>query len=262
MNIIDKEYFINAQGIQKSFGDVSVLKNVNLKIKRGEVVVIVGPSGSGKSTLLRSLIKLDDIDKGEIYVDDNCLVKNLDDGVKYASCEFMQKILLKFGMVFQDFSLFPHMTVLENVALAPMKVFGFKKEDAFCLAKKNLEEVELGDKCDFYPCELSGGQKQRIAIARVLAMNPEVILFDEPTSALDPELASGVLSIIRKIVLEKNKTIIVVTHNMNFALGVADRIIFMENGRIIEDVCCKEGFRFSKESRANEFFATSYGVRG
>ena len=217
---------ISAKNIVKSFGKLEVLKDVSLEINEGEVVALIGPSGSGKSTLLRSLIHLETVDKGTISIEGETVVKN---GIYQKNNAFQ-----KLGMVFQNFNLFPHKSVLENITLAPMLVNGETREEAEASALKLLESVGLSDKVDAYPYQLSGGQQQRVAIARALAMKPRAMLFDEPTSALDPELTGEILKVIRDLAA-KDMTMVIVTHEIEFAKNVADRIIFMAGGYIVEE---------------------------
>lgn len=257
MRTMNSNCLISIKGLQKSFSGISVLRDINLEIKRGDVIAIIGSSGGGKSTLLRSLIKLEDVDRGEIIVDGDCLVRNKADGVEYAQKDLMRNIRLKFGMVFQDFALFPHMSILENIVLCSIKVLGMKKEKAFYEARKILKKVGLDNFCNSYPCQLSGGQKQRVAISRALVLNPEIVLFDEPTSALDPELAKEVLEVIKKLVVEENKTMMIVTHNMKFAENVANKVVFMDEGEIIEIGSPQEIFFSPKNSRLKKFLLHS-----
>jgi len=216
---------INAKKIYKSFGELQVLKDVNLEVKKGEVISIIGPSGSGKSTLLRCLNLLENPTAGHIIFEGTDITDpNVDINVHRQ----------KMGMVFQHFNLFPHKSVLENITLAPSKLKGMTKDQAEKEADDLLKKVGLFDKKDAYPKQLSGGQKQRIAIARALAMKPDVMLFDEPTSALDPEMVGDVLEIMRDLASE-GMTMVIVTHEMNFAKEVADRVIFMDDGKIVEE---------------------------
>ena len=222
---------INVENLSKNFGDLKVLKNISTTVNKGEVISIIGPSGSGKSTFLRCINKLEEPTEGHIYIDGMDLMdKNTD----------INKIRERVGMVFQHFNLFPNMTVLENLTLSPVMVKKESKEEAKKYASYLLEKVGLSDKANSYPTQLSGGQKQRIAIARALAMKPEVILFDEPTSALDPEMIKEVLDVIRDLAKE-GMTMLIVTHEMGFAKNVGNRILFMDNGEIIED-CSPKGF--------------------
>ena len=234
---------INITNLHKNFGDLEVLKNISTEIKKGEIISIIGPSGSGKSTFLRCINKLEEPSSGHIYIDDIDLMdKNTD----------INKIRERVGMVFQHFNLFPHMTVLDNLTLSPIMVKKESKEEAEKYALSLLEKVGLADKANSYPTQLSGGQKQRIAIARALAMKPEVILFDEPTSALDPEMIKEVLDVMRDLAKE-GMTMLIVTHEMGFARNVANRILFMDNGEIIEDCSPKEFFENPTNERIKDF---------
>ena len=246
--------FIDMLHIEKNYGSVAVLQDVSLSMERGEVVSIIGPSGSGKSTFLRCLGQLESIQKGTIIVDGATLVdtpENAGEAV-YVGKEEQQQILLKMGMVFQSFNLFPHMTVLENIMVAPRMVKGMKDADILPMAQSLLEKVGLWDKRDIYPSTLSGGQKQRVAIARALAMKPEIMLFDEPTSALDPEFTSEVLRTIKELA-EEDMTMIIVTHEMAFAREVADRVIFMADGKIQEEGTPEQVFGNPQNPRTQAF---------
>jgi polar amino acid transport system ATP-binding protein len=234
---------IEIRNVKKSFGDNEVLKDVSLMVKKGEVLVILGPSGSGKSTLIRCINKLETINGGSIIVegeDINSPQSNV------------QNLRTKVGMVFQQFNLFPHMTVLDNLTLAPLQVKGENKGESEQRALELLERVGLRDKASSYPHELSGGQQQRVAIARALAMRPDVMLFDEVTSALDPELVKGVLDIMKDLA-KAGMTMLVVTHEMGFAKEVADRVIFMDGGYILEENSPKEIFDNPQHERTREF---------
>ena len=246
--------FIDMLHIEKSFGSVAVLQDVSLSMERGEVVSIIGPSGSGKSTFLRCLGQLETIQKGTIRVDGATLVDTpVNTGTAvYVEKEEQQQILLKMGMVFQSFNLFPHMTVLENIMVAPRMVKAMKDADILPIAQSLLEKVGLWDKRDVYPSTLSGGQKQRVAIARALAMKPEIMLFDEPTSALDPEFTSEVLRTIKELA-EEDMTMIIVTHEMAFAREVADRVIFMADGKIQEEGIPEQVFGDPQNPRTQAF---------
>lgn len=234
---------INVVNLSKNFGNLKVLKNISTTINKGEVISIIGPSGSGKSTFLRCINKLEEPTEGHIYIDDMDLMdKNTD----------INKIRERVGMVFQHFNLFPNMTVLENLTLSPIMVKKESKEEAEKYASYLLEKVGLSDKANSYPTQLSGGQKQRIAIARALAMKPEVILFDEPTSALDPEMIKEVLDVMRDLAKE-GMTMIIVTHEMGFAKNVGNRILFMDNGEIIEDCSPKDFFENPTNERIKDF---------
>lgn len=226
---------IEAINIHKSFQNTEVLKGISLEVNKGEVVAIIGPSGSGKSTFLRCLNRLETADKGSIRIEGETLAAPGADGYsQYVPEAEARTICSKMGMVFQQFNLFPHLTVLENLIEAPMIVKGFKREDIVPEAEELLRKVGLADKQSSYPGRLSGGQKQRVAIARALAMKPDILLFDEPTSALDPELTGEVLKTMRQLA-EEHMTMIVVTHEMGFAREVASRVIFMDNGEIVEE---------------------------
>jgi len=225
---------LKVNNVHKRFNQLEVLKGVNLEVSKGEVIAIIGPSGSGKSTLLRCLIRLETIDKGSIEVAGKPMVSENSSGESVYSSERDIRILRKkMGMVFQNFNLFPHMSVLENIIEAPLTVNEVPRAEAEEIADQLLKKVGLYEKRNSYPCELSGGQKQRVAIARALAMNPDIMLFDEPTSALDPELTGEVLRVM-KALAEEHMTMLVVTHEIGFAREVADRVIFMDYGEIIE----------------------------
>jgi len=234
---------INVENVSKTFGSLTVLKNISMEIKKGEIVAIVGPSGSGKSTLLRCMNLLETPTSGKIFIDE---VDITDKGTD------IMAIRQKVGMVFQHFNLFPHMTVMENMIYAPTKVKKMSKSEAEDKAMKLLSQVGLSEKAAVYPATLSGGQKQRVAIARALAMDPEVILFDEPTSALDPEMVKEVLNVIKGLA-GTGITMVLVTHEMGFAREVADRICFLDGGQIIEDDTPAVFFSKPKSARAREF---------
>ncbi len=225
---------IKTENLCKSFGSLEVLKNCSLSIEKGEVVCLIGPSGAGKSTYLRSLNHLETINSGKIWIMDH-LVDDRHNGHNKAqiSAKERNELMLDMGMVFQRFNLFPHLTVLENLILAPINVKKMKKEEATALALELLKKVGLSDKANAYPSKLSGGQQQRVAIARALAMQPMMMLFDEPTSALDPELVGEVLQVMKDLA-DDGMTMIVVTHEMGFAKEVADRVVFMYQGEILE----------------------------
>ncbi|QXM07438.1 amino acid ABC transporter ATP-binding protein [Crassaminicella indica] len=225
---------IRIENIYKNFGDLEVLKDVSLKVKKGEVISIIGPSGSGKSTLLRCINYLEKIDLGRIEIEGKPIVDCEKGNRKYILEGDIRKICKKVGMVFQSFNLFPHKTVLENIIEAPIIVDKMKREKAIKIAEGLLKKIGLLDKRDVYPGKLSGGQKQRVAIARALAMNPKIMLFDEPTSALDPELVGEVLKVMKELVKER-MTMLIVTHEMAFAKEVSDRVIFMDGGKVIEE---------------------------
>ena len=238
-----KKHMVDIQGAEKDFGIVKALKGVDLKVSEGEVVLIIGPSGSGKSTLLRSINRLEALTGGQIFVDGDPLVGPEAD---------IRKIREETGMVFQDFNLFPHKTVFENITLAPMKVKGLRPEEAGEKAAKLLERVGLADRGDSYPGQLSGGQKQRVAIARALAMEPKVMLFDEPTSALDPEMVKEVLDVMLDLAKE-GMTMMVVSHEMGFARAAADRVVFMDEGEIVEIAPPDVIFDHPQEDRTKKF---------
>lgn len=237
------EPLIQVKELCKSFDGVDVLKNITTTIKKGEVVFVVGPSGSGKSTFLRCMNLLEEPTSGHIFFEGTDITdKNTD----------INLLRQKMGMVFQQFNLFPHMSIMKNMTIAPVKLLGVKEEDAVKEAEKLLARVGLLDKKDAYPAQLSGGQQQRVAIARAIAAQPEIIYFDEPTSALDPELTGEVLSVMRSLANE-GMTMIVVTHEMSFAKNVSNKIILMENGRIVEQGPSKEFFANPKEERTKAF---------
>ena len=232
---MDSKYILETEHVSKSFGSLEVLKDINLKVKKGEVICIIGPSGAGKSTYLRSLNQLEKITSGKIFIKgDLFLHRENDKTVERISKEKQKELLLEMGMCFQRFNLFPHKTVLENIMIAPIKVKNVDEETARKEALELLKSVGLEEKADEYPNRLSGGQQQRVAIARALAMKPEIMLFDEPTSALDPELVGDVLQVMKDLAKE-GMTMLCVTHEMGFAKEVADRVIFMADGVIAEE---------------------------
>lgn len=236
---------ITIKDLHKSFGDHEVLKGIDLEIEKGEILVIIGPSGSGKSTILRCMNLLETPTSGDIIFEEKSLVdKNTN----------IDEVRQNIGMVFQHFNLFPHKTILENVTLAPITLKKMSKEEAEKKAETLLKRVGLYDKKDTYPAQLSGGQKQRIAIARALAMEPDMMLFDEPTSALDPEMVKEVLEVIKELA-QDGMTMAIVTHEMGFAKEVADRVIFVDEGKIIEDNTPEEVFNNPTHERTKEFFA-------
>ena len=237
---------VEVKNLKKQYGENVILKNINLHINKGEVVSLIGPSGSGKSTILRCIVDLESITSGEILIEGNNLTdKNVDKKIK-------KEMLLKTGMVFQTFNLFPHMSVRNNIVRTLKLVKNMNTEKAESLAKEMLSLVGLSDKINNYPNELSGGQKQRVAIARALALQPDIMLFDEPTSALDPELVKEVLDIIRKLKSQKI-TMLIVSHEMNFVREISDRVIIMEEGEILETGTSKKIFENPSSQRAREF---------
>lgn len=230
--------------VHKYFGELHVLKGVNTEIDKGEVVVIIGPSGSGKSTVLRCMNYLEEPTSGDVIVD----------GLNLNVKENINNVRAEVGMVFQRFNLFPHMTVLDNITLAPQKIRGLSKVDAEAIAHDLLGKVGLSDKAEAYPEQLSGGQQQRVAIARALAMKPKVMLFDEPTSALDPEMVSEVLDVMKDLAKE-GMTMVVVTHEMSFAKEVATRVLFVDGGEILEEGTAEEVFDTPKHDRTKAFLS-------
>ena len=236
---------ITVKNLQKSFGDNKVLCGIDYEINKGDVITVIGPSGSGKSTFLRCLNLLEQPTGGEIFFEGAEITdKNTN----------INKIRQKMGMVFQQFNLFPHMTVLSNMTLAPIKLLGMSKEEAKEKAMALLKRVGLDDRADSYPGQLSGGQKQRIAIVRALCMNPDVMLFDEPTSALDPEMVGEVLEVMRSLAAD-GMTMVIVTHEMGFAKEVADKVLFIDDGVIIEEAAPKEFFENPKNPRLQDFLS-------
>ncbi|MBQ7679056.1 MAG: amino acid ABC transporter ATP-binding protein [Butyrivibrio sp.] len=244
---------LKTEHVSKRFGDLEVLKDINLSVKKGEVICIIGPSGAGKSTFLRSLNQLEKITSGKIFVRDELFLhRENDHTVDRLPADKQQELLLEMGMVFQRFNLFPHKTVLQNVCEAPLVVKKEKKDVVEKRALELLERVGLADKRDEYPSRLSGGQQQRVAIARALAMNPEIMLFDEPTSALDPELVGDVLEVMRELA-HTGMTMLCVTHEMGFAREVADRVLFMADGIIVEEGVPELLFCSPKAERTKNF---------
>ena len=237
---------IKVDGVTKIFKHVKAVDNVSLSIKKGDIVSIIGPSGSGKSTLIRCINGLEIPDSGEIYIDG--------EKVDFGNDKNLEQMRLKIGFVFQHFNLFPHLTVLENLTLAPINVLGKSEEYAKALAETLLNRVGLLDKKDSYPAQLSGGQKQRVAIARCLCMQPEVFLFDEPTSALDPEMIGEVLDVMQELASE-GTTMIIVTHEMGFAKKVSSRVVFMDKGEIVEQGSATDIFDHPQSARLQEFLS-------
>ena len=243
---------LKVENINKSFDDLHVLKGVSFEMNKGEVVAIIGSSGGGKTTLLRCLTFLEKSDCGSITIDGDNIVASVDGKSVYPNDEELRKRALKVGLVFQDFNLFPHLTVLQNCMLAPTSVLKMDKKQAEEIARKQIERVDLTDKINEYPCNLSGGQKQRVAIARALCMNPSLLCFDEPTSALDPELTAEVLKEIKEL-KQEGVTMLIVTHEIDFARDVADTAIFLDNGVILEKGDAKELIDNPKNERTKEF---------
>lgn len=270
---------LKAEDIKKKFDKENVLNDISLEVQEGEVVAVIGPSGSGKSTLLRCLTQLEKIDSGRIEIGDKLMVDTVEVLPRASSLKILGKILAKIrkkkkqevvtrpiysdskilhditldvGLVFQNFNLFPHYSVIKNIMDAQIKVLNKSSTEAKCIAMELLEKMNLSDKADAYPCELSGGQQQRIAIARALALNPKILFFDEPTSALDPELTGEILKVIKELAKEK-MTMVIVTHEMTFAKEVADRVVFMDDGVIIEEGTPKEVFGNAANQRTREF---------
>lgn len=236
---------LKVKNLKKSFGHNEVLKGIDEEIKKGEVVCVIGPSGSGKSTFLRCLNLLEEPTSGDVILDD--------EKINDAKVD-INKVRQKLGMVFQNFNLFPHKTVLENIIMAPIQVAQIDENEAKENAMKLLEMVGLADKAEAYPKSLSGGQQQRVAIVRALAMNPEAMLFDEPTSALDPEMVGDVLEVMKKLA-EEGMTMVIVTHEMGFAREVADRVVFMDDGYLVEEGTPEEIFEHPKEDRVKDFLS-------
>lgn len=243
---------LEVKNVAKSFGDVQVLKDISFNVEKGEVLAIIGPSGSGKSTLLRCVNQLEKVDSGVINVCGINMVKDDNGKALYASKADLKKIRLNIGLVFQNFNLFPHFSVMRNITEAPMCVLNKSKEEAEEIAVSLLKKMGLEAKAKAYPCELSGGQQQRVSIARALALNPEVLFFDEPTSALDPELTGEILNVIKELAGEK-MTMVIVTHEMAFARDVANRVIFMDGGVIVEQGTPEEVFGNSQNERTKQF---------
>jgi polar amino acid transport system ATP-binding protein len=242
--MITMEPIIQIKDIYKSFGSVEAIKGVSLSVNRGEVVMIIGPSGSGKSTLLRCINRLEEYDEGSIVVD----------GIPLTNAENINAVRTEVGMVFQQFNLFPHLTVLENISLAQRIIRKRSKEEAESVSRKLLKKVGIPEKADAHPIQLSGGQQQRVAIARALAMNPKIMLFDEPTSALDPEMIQEVLDVMEKLAKE-GMTMVVVSHEMGFARAAADRAILMDGGKIIEEATPNNLFKHPKHARTKLFLS-------
>ena len=242
---------VSVSNLKKNFGKNEVLKDISLEIKDGEIISIIGSSGSGKSTLLRCMNQLETIDSGEIKIDGQTMVSMENGHPVYTSKNTLREIRMKTGLVFQNFNLFPHFSVLRNIIEAPVQVCKLPKDQAIEEARELLKKLGLSDKENSYPCELSGGQSQRVSIARALALKPKVLFFDEPTSALDPELTGEVLKVIKSLT-EYHMTMVIVTHEMEFAREISDRMIFMDQGVIVEDATPEEMFQ-SKNERVRSF---------
>ncbi len=244
---------LEVKNLSKSFDHLVVLKDISFNVEEGQVVAIIGPSGSGKSTLLRCINQLEKVSGGTINVcGDEMITSYKNNKPVYASADVLRQIRLKIGLVFQNFNLFPHMSVLKNVTEAPVCVLKKSKDEAVKTATELLGKMGLKDKAKSYPCELSGGQQQRVSIARALALNPEVLFFDEPTSALDPELTGEILKVIKELAKEK-MTMVIVTHEMAFARDVADKVIFMDDGVIVEEGTPQEVFSDTQNDRTKQF---------
>ena len=244
---------LEMKNIKKSFGELEVLKNINLHVDKGEVVSIIGPSGSGKSTLLRCATFLERIDQGEISYMGHAAATTNDAGIaEYIGNKELREVKSYFGLVFQQFNLFPHYSVIKNLTDAPIHIQKRNKEEVMDEARQLLDKMDLAAKADAYPCQLSGGQQQRVAIARALALKPEILFFDEPTSALDPELTGEVLKVIRQLA-DENMTMVVVTHEMPFARAVSNRVIFMDKGYIVEEGEPEAVFGSPTQERTKQF---------
>jgi polar amino acid transport system ATP-binding protein len=251
---MSEDTIIKFENVVKRFDTFTVIDGLNFEVKRGEKVTIIGPSGSGKSTVLRILMTLEEISDGVVYVDGDTLWhEQSGSGLKPAGEKHLRKMREKMGMVFQQFNLFPHMTVLRNLTEAPVQVLGLSKAEAKKRGEELLEMVGLTDQANKYPHQLSGGQQQRVGIARALAMRPKIMLFDEPTSALDPELVGEVLNVIRRLAEEHDLTMLLVTHEMQFARQISDRVCFFDKGRVLEQSTPDELFTNPKEERTREF---------
>ena len=246
MNVIEMNH------VKKSFGDKEVLKDISFSVKEGEVVSIIGPSGSGKSTLLRCATFLERMEAGTLAYLEEDVVTEADGVSVYPTKKEIRKVCNNFGLVFQNFNLFPHYSVMKNVSDAPISILKRDKAEVYDEVKKLLEKVGLADKENAYPCELSGGQQQRVAIARALAMKPKMLYFDEPTSALDPEITAGILKIMKELAAEK-MTMVIVTHEIDFARAVSDRVIFMDDGQIVEEGKSEDVIDNPSNDRTKEF---------
>lgn len=246
---------LTAKNICKSFDGTSVLNGISIDVEKGGVLAIIGPSGSGKSTFLRCITQLETVDSGEITICGETLVSNgSNQKAVYSDKVTRGKVALHIGLVFQNFNLFPHFSVLQNITEAPVRVLGKSKEEAEKIGRDLLAKMDLSDKADAYPCQLSGGQQQRVSIARALAMNPDILFFDEPTSALDPELTGEILKVIRELAAE-HMTMVVVTHEMKFARDVADYVVFMDKGSIVEQGEPEQLFGNTQNERTISFLS-------
>ncbi|MCR4767282.1 MAG: amino acid ABC transporter ATP-binding protein [Saccharofermentans sp.] len=254
MSDAKNDIVLEIKDVYKSFNDLEVLKGISMQVKRGEVVAVIGPSGGGKSTLLRCATTLENVDSGRIVIGGDVLCEDKDGRAIYCDKKREKEIRSKFGLVFQNFNLFPHFSVQRNITEALIHVHKKSKEEAEKICHGLLEKMDLKEKANEYPCNLSGGQQQRVSIARALATNPEIIFFDEPTSALDPELTKGVLTVIKELALEK-MTMVIVTHEMSFARDVADRIVFMDGGVIVEEGPAFDLITNPKQERTKAFLA-------
>ena len=243
---------------RKSFGQTEVLKDISLSVEKGQVVAIIGPSGGGKSTLLRCMTLLETLDGGSLSYGDLSVATDSGSGAVYGGKAVLAQAKTRFGLVFQNFNLFPHYTVLKNVTDAPLSVQKRPKDEVLAQARELLAKMGLAGKEDMVPCELSGGQQQRVAIARALALNPDVLFFDEPTSALDPELTKGVLKVIRDLA-DEHMTMVIVTHEMSFARDVSNRVVYMCDGLIREDGTPEQVFSHPKDERTREFLTRFLG---
>ena len=245
---------LEVDGLNKSFGDKTVLRDVSFQLDTKEILAIIGPSGAGKTTILRCINALEKSDGGTVKIDGDYLCKDDDSGSIYASNEEMKSIRKSIGLVFQNYNLFPHMSVMENIIEAPINVIGVSKQEAEQRAMELLESMGLVDKKDSYPFQLSGGQQQRVAIARACALNPKIMCLDEPTSALDPELREGIANVIQRLAGD-DMGVLIITHDMAFAERVADRIIFMEEGEIVKEGSNEDFFGNLRDSRIRRFIS-------
>ena len=254
MSDVNNDIVLEIKDIHKSFDKLEVLQGINITVERGEVVAVIGPSGGGKSTLLRCATTLEKVDSGKIVIGGDVLCEDVDGRSVYCDKKLEKEIRSKFGLVFQNFNLFPHFSVRRNITEALIHVHKKTKAEADAICDGLLKKMDLESKADEYPCNLSGGQQQRVSIARALATNPEIIFFDEPTSALDPELTKGVLTVIKELAQEK-MTMVIVTHEMSFARDVADRIVFMDGGVIVEEGPAYDLVTNPKQERTKAFLA-------